>query len=180
MAANELANAGQIAARDNSWRARVESLRVFWYRRIVNFDLETQEQMLSSTKRFMETARDLMVDWADSRAEALRDWLRRPWGLERWGRMGGILIALGALVWLWKRHGLRWWYRLRRTTRKRTDFDPVRREASRWLVRGARKRDFAWPEDIKAALLSLRFGDPDSWPDPVNVFSAARRALRRG
>ncbi|WP_221030445.1 transglutaminaseTgpA domain-containing protein [Actomonas aquatica] len=176
----ETAAALAASRRDRDWRAWMESLRVFWYRRIVDFDLDTQEQILSSTKRFFTEARDLTVKWADARAEAVRDWLRRPWDVRRWGLIGGTVFGLAALVWLWRQHGQRWWYRLNRASvrRGRRRVDPVRQQASRWLNKARRRADFAWPEPVLADLQRLRYGAPDSWPDPVRVFRAARQALR--
>ena len=171
--------AGAAAAqRDRGWRAWRESLRIFWYRRIVDFDLDTQEQLLTSTRNFFREARDLTVEWADDKALALRNWLRRPWDLRRWAGIGSAAVVLVGLIWVWRRHGLRWWFRLNRP-RRRNEFDPVRREASRWLGRGARRANFKWPEPVRADLLRLRFGPPGSWPDPVTVFRAARQALRQ-
>lgn len=169
---------GLSAVRDQSWQARLDSLRVFWYRRIVNFDLQTQEQLVSSTKQFFQAKSQAFIAWTDSRMEALRDWVTRPWDLHRWGMIGGLMVVGGLLSWGWRRLGARWWLTVRRHTRRSTDQDPVRREASRWLQKGARQREFRWPEAVAGDLLRLRFGDTPSWPDPLKVFRAARRALR--
>ncbi len=179
-AANDPTAAAALAQsrRDRGWRAWLESLRVFWYRRIVDFDLDTQEQLLSTTKSVFRELRKRSVEWADARALAVREWLRQPWGLHRWGGIGGGLIALAALVWWWRRHGLRWWYRVNRP-RQRARFDPVRRQASSWLHRGSKRTGFTWPGPVEADLLRLRFGAPDSWPDPVSVFRAAKSAWRQ-
>lgn len=170
---------GALAARrDQSWQARLESLRVFWYRRIVNFDLQTQEQLISSTKRFFQTKSKEFIAWTDSRMEALRDWVQRPWDLQRIGFIGALLFVGGGLAWLWRQLGSRWWMQVRRRTRRSHDQDPVRREAAKWLRKGNRQTDFHWPDEIEGKLLRLRFGDSDTWPDPLSVFRTARTTLK--
>ena len=176
---NDPQGAGGLAAiRDQSWQARLESLRVFWYRRIVNFDLQTQEQLVSSTKEFFQAKSKAFIAWTDSRMESFRDWVTRPWDVQRIGLIAAFLALGAALVWGWHSVGSRWWLSLRRTTRRRTDQDPVRREASRWLQRGSRRVEFRWPPELEGELLRLRFGDTATWSDPINVFRAARTALK--
>lgn len=166
------------ARRDSSWNARLESLRVFWYRRIVNFDLDTQEALVSSTKEFFQSQSRRIVGWTDSRIADLREWLTRPWDLGRLAAIAGILLGVGLIRILWRQFGQRWWLQARRHSNRRTDQDPVRREASRWLQRGRRRETFAWPPDLEASLLRLRFGPDTSWPDPTEIFRAARTALK--
>jgi transglutaminase-like putative cysteine protease len=169
-------------ARDQSWNARLESLRVFWYRRIVNFDIDTQEALLTSTQSFFRTKTKEWAAWVDGRFIALRQWAREPWDRQRLATLGGGLLGLVGLIVLWRRYGAAWWLGLlRRTARlstRSTDHDPVRREASRWLQRGRRNEAFTWPDKLEGALLRLRFGDDASWPDPASIFRAARKALR--
>ncbi|MCF3650310.1 transglutaminaseTgpA domain-containing protein [Synoicihabitans lomoniglobus] len=163
--------------RDNSWKARLESLRVFWYRRIVNFDLDSQEAILSSTTKFFRESREMLVEWADEKANAVRTWVQRPWNLDRFLQLAGALIGVGLLVWVWRQYGRAWWLRLRRST-ARVDQDPVRREAGRWLQRATKRTGFVWPPETELALLRLRFGNSDTWPEPVKVFRSAKTALR--
>jgi len=175
---NADSGASLAAQRDQSWQARLESLRVFWYRRIVSFDLQTQEQMISSTKEFFQTKSKQFIAWTDSRLAVMRDWASRPWDGQRIGLILG-LGALGAgLFWLWRRVGSRWWFALRRSTRRGTDQDPVRREASRWLQRGSKRKEFRWSPELKGELLRLRFGDSETWREPLDIFRAARTALK--
>ena len=162
---------------DNSWQARMESLRVFWYRRIVNFDLDTQKELTSAAKEFFSEATKMVIAWSDHKIDALRDWIKRPWNTGRTTDLLGAGLVITGVVIVWRRFGRRWWLAFRRIS-SRPDQDPVRREAGRWLQRGHKKSDFAWPDDVREALLRLRFGDADTWPDPLQVFSAAKTALR--
>lgn len=167
------------AGRDGSWRARLDGLRVFWYRRIVNFDLDTQAQLLSSTKRWFSDTSRRIIAWADARAAGMRGWMQQPWNPGRWTGLVVIAALVGGMIWFWRRTGARWWLSLRRRTGRGAQPDPVRREAGRWLRRARNRPGFTWPEDLGAALLRLRFGEPSTWPEPIQVFRAARTALRR-
>jgi len=166
------------AQRDSSWNARLESLRVFWYRRIVNFDLDTQEALVSSTKDFFQSKSRELVGWTDSRLAAFREWLTQPWDLGRLTAVAMVLLGLGLVRIAWRQFGQRWWLRARRSARRRTNQDPVRKEASRWLMHGRRREAFHWPPDLEAALLRLRFGSDETWPDPTSIFRQARAALK--
>lgn len=168
----------QLASiRDNSWQARLESLRVFWYRRIVNFDINTQEQMISTTKDFFRRTSQRAIKWADTRAKAFREWVQQPWDITRFRNFAIAAAILGTLIGAWRKHGRKWWFSLRRS-RGKVNHDPIRREAGRWLQRGQKRPDFNWPEDVKLALLRLRFGAPESWTEPLDTFRAAKVALR--
>ena len=175
---NLLAESALDRLRDNSWQARLESLRVFWYRRIVNFDINTQEQMISSTKEFFRQASQRAIKWADARASAFRAWAQKPWNLARFGDIITGFIGIAALIWLWRKHGTKWWFKLRRSTGQ-ANHDPVRREAGRWLQKGQKRAGFSWPSDLQLALLRLRFGSPQSWSDPLTVLRSAKLAFKK-
>lgn len=176
---NDPASAGANAReRDGSWTARMDSLRVFWYRRIVNFDIETQAQLVSSTKAFFQATSKALVKWTDDRLAAVKDWFKQPWDATRFLIVAGVSGASALLWWLWRKLGRGWWLALRRKTTGRAAQDPIRREASRWLQRAAKREMFQWSGEVRDGLLRLRFGNAETWPDPAHVFAAARRIWR--
>ena len=68
---------------DRSWAARWESLRVFWYRRIVNFDQRTQMETLQAVKAATQNSgKQLRVTLSDA-IERLKAWLAAPWNAQR-------------------------------------------------------------------------------------------------
>ena len=166
------------AARDGSWTARLDSLRVFWYRRIVNFDTESQVELVSTTKKFFQTKWKSVVDWNDTKITGVRDWFKQPWDTSRLALIGATTTSVVFLFRGWQKFGRRWWLALRRSTNRRSDHDPIRREASRWLRREAKRPTFKWPTEMQAELLRLRFGSSETWPDPDSVFRAAKSAWR--
>jgi len=159
---------------DSSWTARMDSLRVLWYRRIVSFDSRTQVQMIEQVKSFTTDTgtalRARFAEWTDR----FRLWIAQPWSA---GRVftalaqviagGFLLFGLGFLpVWAWRR-----WRRWRRPE----EFDPVRREAGHWL---ARLRRETVVDAVVADLQRLRYGRKETWGEPRAVFKRAKRARR--
>ncbi len=162
---------------DTGWLARWESLRVFWYRRIVNFDQESQVELTAAARRLLQSSAERLRTWIDARAEQLHRWISRPWGLDRFARWAGWIGGAVILAWVWRRFGRGRWLRWRSVHVPRRS-DPVRREAGRWLSRwhatGATELDPA----VQEALERLRYGHQTTWPDPAATFRAAKRALR--
>jgi transglutaminase-like putative cysteine protease len=150
---------------DRSWSARLNSLRVFWYRRIVNFDQQSQ----SDTFRAVKSATDSSGKWLRAAildaALRIKSWARAPWDA---ARLTDVFVTAGVAAlacWLLIAGG----WRLRFMGRGR-GFDPVRREAGRWLIR------VDAPETLVADLQRLRYGPAPTWPRPTEVFRKARRA----
>jgi hypothetical protein len=209
LAGGDLANAeaeGGAAAlvrrTDRSWTARFDSLRVFWYRRIVNFDARSQEETLAAVKTATQNTgrrvRELLQDFA----AAVKAWLAGPWDARRLARV--LAAGLGGAAVIWTARNFRFLnldFRLGRGRRE----DPVRREAGRLLARlraresdegrgvsgepraGARGqwRGASGPEGgevarTRAELERLRFGARETWVEPAAVLRRARRAVRRG
>jgi len=150
---------------DRSWSARLNSLRVFWYRRIVNFDQQSQAETLNEVKNATDTSGRWLRAAAAGLSGRIRAWLRGPWDWARLLRLAAKLALALAACWVLAQS--RW--RLASLARGRK-VDPVRREAGRWLVR------LDAPESLVADLQRLRYGPAPTWPRPADVFSRARRA----
>jgi hypothetical protein len=179
--------AGQVARQeqDSSWSARVDSLRVLWYRRIVNFDSRAQVQMLDQVKTFTTDSGTALRVRFDEFSARLKAWLQQPWDLARLGRVatgfGAVCALLAALLYAGKSVWERW-----QLWRRPQSFDPVRQKAGRWLAR--LKESDRWqaardkPDSVVVDLRRLRYGRRETWPEPRGVFrraGVARRAARR-
>lgn len=172
---------------DHGWGARIDGMRIFWYRRIVNFDQDSQLELLRGTKESVRAALQSMRAALEEMLRAFVAWVRSPWDFSR---VAAILVSvLGGVgsVLLWRRAGRGWWmgWRSRRAASHRRD--PVRIEASRWLARleraerarpaaGAEARAAA--QEARARLLRLRFGAREGWASPSAVFRQAKQAVR--
>src|SRR5690606_31766188 len=156
---------------DAGWAARWNGPRMFWYRRIVNFDQAAQLDMVRSAGVWAESYGKRILTELDRRLRAAGEWLASPWSLDRAGWAGGVLAAGASLVWAWRRlRAASWWRTLRGA-------DPVRREAGRWLRR-MEARGVPADDAVRADLLRLRYGRRATWASPAGVFRAARRRVK--
>lgn len=165
----------------SGWTAGLDRARMFWYRRIVNFDRRDQLNLVKALRATTENSGRQVRAWMDETGAKLRAWLVQPWGFGRALRIILPLALAAGAAWLWRRYGRDWWRGWRASRSRRAD--PVRREAGRWLVRLAavRARGGEPPleaAEVEAALLRLRYGAPESWSVPETVFRRAARLLR--
>ena len=168
--------AAVVSRVDRSWKARLDSLRVFWYRRIVSFDQQTQVETIRAVKEATQNSGKMLREMLENAVAALKSWLLAPWDFRRAAMLCGVVVAGALLVWAGRLFGYEWWRALRgRASRGRED--PVRREAGRWLgkLKGSRA---AGIEATLFELQRLRFGARATWPDPSRVFRRSRRAWR--
>jgi transglutaminase-like putative cysteine protease len=178
-AGDEVRGEAAVASRlDRSWTARLDSLRVFWYRRIVSFDQRSQAETLKAMKEATQNTGRRLRDLLGASVEGFKAWLLSPWDLERVARMLGAAAAVGALVWFWREHGKGWWQaRPRRRSGDRAD--PVRRTAGDWLQRFVGERvTEAERNGLLADLQRVRFGARPTWPATAALFRRARQTLR--
>jgi hypothetical protein len=160
----EKGDAALAGMMDRSWSARLNSLRVFWYRRIVNFDQQSQADTLKAVKDATDNSGKWMRSAVSTAVERIRAWVRGPWDGVRIAKLAAGVLAVAGVSWMFVTG--RW--RLAPVGRRKVD--PVRREAGRWLVR------VDGPGPLVADLQRLRYGPAPTWPSPSEVFRRARRA----
>ncbi len=175
----EVRGPAAVASRlDRSWKARFDSLRVFWYRRIVSFDQRSQVETVLAVKEAAQTSGRRLREIAQEAVAAAKQWIGGPWDMRRFVRALLLVAMVAGLIWGWREFGRAWWRGVR-GARGAHHGDPVRNEAGRWLARLA--RDPAPTTEIahsRAELQRLRFGAPATWPAPEKAFRRARHALR--
>ena len=150
---------------DRSWSARLNSLRVFWYRRIVNFDQQYQAETLNAVKEATGSSGKWLRDAIAGAVGRVKVWVKGPWDGARVLRVGIAAVIAGSFIWFIASG--RW--RIAAFGRGQK-VDPIRREAGRWL------RRVDGPGPLVADLQRLRFGPAPSWPRPSEVFRRARQA----
>jgi hypothetical protein len=164
--AKEKGDAALAGLMDRSWSARLSSLRVFWYRRIVNFDQQAQAETLKAVTSSADNSGKWLRAAITDVARRIKFWLQGPWDGARLFRLAALSAFVAAAAWIFVTG--RW--RLAAVGRGR-GFDPVRREAGRWLAR------LEGPEALVADLQRLRYGPAPTWPKPSEVFRNARRTV---
>jgi transglutaminase-like putative cysteine protease len=123
-----------VASRlDRSWKARIDSLRVFWYRRIVSFDQRSQAEALKAVKAATEQSGKRLRERLEAMGTAVRQWFTTPWDVERAFKTLAFLVMAGGALWWLATQGRAVLRELARALR-RSGGDPVRREAGRLLV----------------------------------------------
>lgn len=163
---------------DRSWKARLDSLRVFWYRRIVSFDQRSQLETFRAVKEATQDSGKQLREFLRTAVTSLKAWIVAPWDFRRIVSSVGLVALAAAAIWIWREFGRSWWRGLSRGRGGRRG-DPVRREAARWLARMAacETRDLGH-DRVVAELQRLRFAARPTWPEPEMVFRRARRAWR--
>ncbi len=162
---------------DRSWSARFDSLRVFWYRRIVNFDQRSQVETLKAVKEATENSGRQLRAALTAMVERIKAWLAGPWDVRRAAKLLALAALLAGAGWAWRNR--RSWIFGSGAGRHGAKEDPVRREAGAWLRRISDFGDLI-PEalGVTEELQRLRFGAPGTWPEPEPVFQRARQAVR--
>ncbi|MGF1451175.1 MAG: transglutaminaseTgpA domain-containing protein [Opitutales bacterium] len=176
----------------SGWQAWVDSLRMAWYRRVVNFDQTDQQDLAEDVRSSTEEA---MIWWQarrDSSSAGRHEGRTGGWSWRRllwtalWLCGGAALFLLGRL--LWQRLGLLTWGRS--PASRRRQIERSRRQASRVLRRfgpASRRWEHEGPSaeirqqwrQTREALLAIRFGDLSQTEDPEQIFRQARRLLSR-
>jgi protein-glutamine gamma-glutamyltransferase len=171
--------AGGVRSASGEWSERLDRVRLFWYRRIVNFDRRDQDALVQvlrgSTTGIVQRARAALTTWA----ERIREWVSQPMDAARVTRLF-VGVGIAGAVWAWWRwRGRGSWLRWR--NQRGRALDPVRREAGRWLQQVSEYTAAEESEEfraVRAELERLRYGANATWPDAAATFRRARKVLR--
>ena len=176
---------------ERNWRAYLDSLRILWYRRIVNFNKDQQQAIAGKFKywgiAYLETVKEQFRGFISD----IRSWISAPWDLRKsLLLLRNLSIAIG--IWVLLRLFPRWLARLGGGTGRLFGLmlprDPIRKKAGQFVVR-FRARPPEIPQIYGISedqwyytyrdLLSLRFGDGFNRPDYRTVFRQARSLLKQ-
>lgn len=163
---------GNFIPIDRTFAAYLDSLRVLWYRRVVNFDAEEQQAIASAVT---DTGSLIWEDITASFSALWRDLLNKVRSIH-WGSGAVWLNIVLAVAGAWAvRILLRsLWMRLRWMSRGENRW---RRDAARWLYRADRS-GHPWRKWTEGeAMQEIRFGPPEMWSG--NVDQRAQRAWDR-
>lgn len=165
--------------------AWVDSLRMQWYRRIVNFDQKDQVELATTMIDFGDELLAAISARLKAIGASLQQWMAAPFSRSSFVRAGMCIgICLG-LVLLWRARYY-WLSILYRLLKRPQALNPIRREAARHLKR-LRGRVAEMNQDapqleayqtIRMELEALRFGPEVPVDMAKPVFTQAKRLLR--
>jgi hypothetical protein len=167
---------------DRSWKARLESLRVFWYRQIVSFDQRSQIETFNAVRQATDFSSRRICAAFEHLRESMRGWIAQPWDGQRVWLVARFLLLSAGAVWLSVR-GVRAWKSRRWQGRGGRSLDLVRMEAGKWLARLAEGHASTASEgkretDVIERLQQIRYGRSETWRDVATVFGSARKLWR--
>jgi len=159
---------------DTGWSAWVDSLRIQWYRRIVNFEQKDQVELAMTLKdvllEYYASFKEKLSGWGI----AIKSWVASPLNVRDLRPLALLFALAGCAYFFWRMRyqclGL-----LYRLLRRPKALDPVRRQASRYLKRFKAK---GIAPEVVVELNALRFGPEQSTREATPVFAKARRALK--
>jgi len=157
---------------DRTFSAYLDSLRILWYRRVVSFDQDQQEELVEGLQTgvgaLWASLRNMFRDWTDE----MQAWIQQPWSGRKWQ---DLALGLGVAIGIWGLFRGSWWLYRRHWLRSSAGQDAVRRAAGRILRRWearAQQEDHPLADALKriphgsatlARLQTLRFGPPSTW-----------------
>lgn len=157
---------------DRTLTAYLDSLRVLWFRRVIQFDGADQEAMAESVKG----AGTAGLDWLRERLKTIRQLLKGDWkqalaegrALQLVGDVvipSSVVLLCGFGVWIFHR------------MRKRKTFEQRMRRRAGKLLRQLGQNDQAGP--ARSMVERIRYGHRETWPDEVEkVLRSIRQSPR--
>lgn len=158
---------------DRTFGAYLDSLRVLWYRRVVNFDQDQQEEMVASARRRLQELWQVTRETASAWWRDIRELFVGEWNpAEIIGFLRGLIAPL-ILIFL----SLAAWRFRGRAGGPRKSEDRTRRRAGRCLRRfqNLSPETRASESELQAGLLALRYDRSENWPDPEPLFRQAKQ-----
>jgi hypothetical protein len=160
---------------ESGWFAWVDSLRIQWYRRIVNFEQEDQVKLAMTLKDVFLDYYAAFKDKLKNFGPSVKSLLASPLNAGNIRPFAVLLLVFAGIYYGWRfRYAVL--NLLFKLLRKPLALDPVRRQAGRFLLKfKARQIEHS----VVAELKELRYGPDRLMRDAQSVFGRARVALRR-
>ncbi len=167
-------------ARDSDFQAWIDSLRVMWYRRVINFDDSSQEEMVENIWGVLRGVGNDVSEYLVSVWSRLSEWARAIFTSGRNSAVA-VLVALGViglLIWVGRKVRFRWG-----GLGRKNSIHPLRRRAGRELQRLEKTvvdsaRRVSKRDQLKDRLLEIRFGSAPDASEALRLFREVRRFRR--
>lgn len=161
---------------ESGWSAWLDSLRIQWYRRVVNFEQDDQIELAMTLKEVFQDYAESLKEKLSGFGLAIKTWAVRPLDTGGLRPLAMLAVLVAAVYFAWRMRFF-WLGLLYRLLRRPKALDPVRLEASRYLRRLKAK---GIESDVAGDLKALRFGPEQSSRAVKPVFQRARKALKEG
>lgn len=165
------------ASLDRSFAAYLDSLRIMWYRRVIQFDQYQQQALVSGIRENFQTLGAMIREPIQSLANNALSWLKSL------ASGNPILVALGSMaaIWFVFRIGqlLRSGFSMQWNPRSKSREARIRRTAGRLLASLSKEDTANDNKQLFADLRTLRFGHVEEWPMPRDVFNQFKNRNRR-
>ena len=170
---------------ESGWSAWLDSLRIQWYRRVVNFDEQDQMALAMGLKHNFNEAREELLSRFKSLVEDMKALWKQPF--EKIPLIYLLLvIPVGVALVLFFQFRFVWMHCLMRMWKHPQALDPIRREAGRYLRRLKSRQCQAHSKclprgisEIYMQLEAVRFGPFVREVEAQLIFKQARHILRR-
>jgi hypothetical protein len=160
------------------WTAWLDSLRIQWYRRIVNFEQQDQVEIATSLKEWVEEFSVRFKLRVEEAVSELKSWLSQPFSAGTVSLALLVVPAVLVLVFFWRARD--WLMGLVfKVLKKPRQLDPVRRKASRQIKRLREAHGESFDSPVLRELESLRFGPAVDSDRAREIFLRAQKAIRR-
>lgn len=166
--------------------AWVDSLRMQWYRRIINFDYDDQTKIATSVGNLSDTFLKSFISWVQKTNASLLEWISHPFRRDSI-LAGSIAVTFCLLIlFLWRKR-FYWLHFLCNFTKKSQALSPIRRQSSQYLRKlkvkisepRAKESSDKTLQNMRTELEALRFGPDVSAQFANPVFKKARRILHK-
>lgn len=155
---DEALSTGRIAL-DRTFKAYLDSLRILWFRRVIQFDSDDQQEMAEIVK----DVGTLGWDWARNQLEWMKMQFAADWEAftteGKWQGLAGltlrpllIVVSAGLVVFLVARR------------RKKAGFEEIMRQRAGKALRNRFMRGMPQTGSVHEELCRIRYGPASSWP----------------
>lgn len=154
---------------ESGMAAWVDSLRIQWYRRVVNFEQKDQLELAMTLKEVLQGYAMHFKETARGWGASIQMWVAQPLTMKSLRPVAALFALFGAAYFAWR---VRDWMLglVFRVLRRPKALDPVRRQASRCLKRLAAK---GVEGEVVAELKALRFGPEQTMKAAKLIFERA-------
>ncbi|MGK0464395.1 MAG: transglutaminase-like putative cysteine protease [Lentimonas sp.] len=164
--------------------AWVDSLRMQWYRRIINFDQDDQVELATSLIDMGDSFLKKLSTRFQELITSIKVWISRPFSLGDLLRLGVALGFCFGLYYLWRTF-FSWSGLFLRLFRKSEALSPIRKRAARYMSKVRLKMSQPGTDEVYAETLrklysqleALRFGPSESVEVAVPIFKKTRKVL---